>query len=149
LTDLASPKLELVFRERETRVYRNRLVLPRAFLVGDYRLAKTKQEAINFLFDQGLRLDQTAVLEMVVQLELPVKGENFTGKAEIKRYEANQVELEYEAGQPAILVLTDAYYPDWRARLDGELVSIYRADFNFRAIIVPEGRHQVVFSYGD
>jgi uncharacterized membrane protein YfhO len=43
--------------------------------------------------------------------------------------------------------LTDAYYPGWRAYLDGEQTPMYRADYLFRAVALPPGRHLVQFRY--
>ncbi len=45
------------------------------------------------------------------------------------------------------LVLADIWYPGWRARIDGEWVKIYKANYAFRALEIPPGRHDVVFVY--
>jgi len=44
-------------------------------------------------------------------------------------------------------VLTDAYYPGWRALVDGLETPIYRADLLFRAVYLPAGQHRVEFIY--
>lgn len=38
-------------------------------------------------------------------------------------------------------------YPGWVATIDNEPVPIYRANYTFRAVRVPEGEHRVVFRY--
>jgi len=45
------------------------------------------------------------------------------------------------------LILTDTYYPGWRACVDGEELSIIRANLLFRAISLSAGQHRVEFSY--
>ncbi len=45
------------------------------------------------------------------------------------------------------LVLTDTYYPGWKAYIDNKPVSITRFKDNFRAVEVPEGKHEVKFLY--
>ncbi len=51
LTNLDSDKLDLVFQEGETRVYENKSVFSRAFMVYDYQVASDKQGVINLLMD--------------------------------------------------------------------------------------------------
>jgi len=52
-----------------------------------------------------------------------------------------------EGGSGGELILTDSFYPGWRAWVDGEPVSIRRADEAFRGVLVPPGTHTVEFRY--
>jgi uncharacterized membrane protein YfhO len=45
------------------------------------------------------------------------------------------------------VLLTDTYYPGWKASLDGRPVQIHPTDYAFRGVIVPEGTHELVFEY--
>ena len=45
------------------------------------------------------------------------------------------------------LVLTDQYFPGWKAFVDGKETSIYKVDGLLRGVVVPEGRHMVEFKY--
>jgi uncharacterized membrane protein YfhO len=42
-----------------------------------------------------------------------------------------------------LLVLSEVYYPGWRAYADGEEVPIYRADHALRAVPLRAGHHRV------
>jgi len=46
-----------------------------------------------------------------------------------------------------ILFLSDTYYPGWKAYIDGRQTNIYRANYAFRAIVVPGGVHTGKFIY--
>ena len=46
-----------------------------------------------------------------------------------------------------ILVLSDNYYPGWKASVDEKETRIFRANYTFRAIELPDGEHIVRFSY--
>ena len=46
-----------------------------------------------------------------------------------------------------MLVLTDNYYPGWKAYLNGEPMDLFAADYVFRAVLVPPGEHRVSFRY--
>jgi hypothetical protein len=143
LTDLQADNLELVFQEGETHIYQNQTVLPRAFLVYDYRLVNNKQEAVNFLF--SLDLSKTVILEKDPGLALTNLAT--AGSVKINNYQPQEIELEVKTDEPGILVLTDSFYPGWRAFIDGQPTKILAADYHFRAIMVPTGKSKVVFEY--
>jgi uncharacterized membrane protein YfhO len=44
-------------------------------------------------------------------------------------------------------VLSDQYFPGWRATVDGAPASIVRANYAFRLVEVPRGRSVVEFRY--
>jgi uncharacterized membrane protein YfhO len=57
------------------------------------------------------------------------------------------VEIQVRTPEDAYLILTDAYYPGWQAAVNGQAVTIQRADVMFRAVRVPAGESTVVFEY--
>jgi uncharacterized membrane protein YfhO len=67
--------------------------------------------------------------------------------ATIKEYQPDRIVVEVEEGDPGYLVLTDIWYPGWQCTVDGEPAALYRANYLFRATPVPEGRHQMVFTF--
>jgi uncharacterized membrane protein YfhO len=44
-------------------------------------------------------------------------------------------------------VLNDVWHPYWIAEVDGQEAPILRANVMFRAVAIPEGRHQVTFRF--
>ena len=62
-------------------------------------------------------------------------------------YAPEQVVLEAEAPEPAVLVLSDTFDPRWRAWDNGQPVPIVRADHALRAVFLAPGRHRVEFRY--
>ena len=125
-------------------VYENLLALPRATVVGRYKvvsppaaildsvkLGTSESAEITFLDrDPGLRLG-------------PVQG----ARAAIASYRMNEVVVDVETPGPALLRLADLWYPDWIATVDGHRVEILKADYLLRAVPVPAGRHRVVFRF--
>ena len=57
------------------------------------------------------------------------------------------VSLEARVTAPALLVLTDTFFPGWTATVDGVPVTIHRADHAFRGIELAPGIRRVVFRY--
>ena len=48
-----------------------------------------------------------------------------------------------ETDREAILVFSEVAYPGWRAAIDGQAAPLLTADYTFRAVRVPAGRHEV------
>jgi uncharacterized membrane protein YfhO len=44
-------------------------------------------------------------------------------------------------------VLSDSWYPGWKATVDQEAATIERANLAFRAVYVPQGTHTVRWTY--
>jgi hypothetical protein len=134
----------------EVDVYENRGVLPRAFVAGAAVVVRARQEALAVMRDPAFDPAMSVVLEASggsSRIVLPSAGPARAGEARISKYDAQEVEVEVAADRPGVLVLADAYYPGWEAELNGEPAAIYAADLAFRGVVVPAGRHRVVFHY--
>jgi uncharacterized membrane protein YfhO len=59
----------------------------------------------------------------------------------------NRLILQAKAIENSLLVLSDTYFPGWKAFVDGKETKIYRADYAFRAIPLKAGTHRVEFIY--
>ncbi len=69
------------------------------------------------------------------------------GEASIISYAPERVVIRVSSERPGFLVLKDAYYPGWRAAVDGEAVDVVPTNVLFRGVPVPAGESEVVFSY--
>lgn len=67
----------------------------------------------------------------------------------VKMANAHRWVIEVNAAQPAMLVVAQAYYPAWTARVDGKAVPIWKANWTFQALEVPAGPHEVTLQYED
>ncbi len=48
---------------------------------------------------------------------------------------------------PALLILSEPYYPGWQAIVDGQPAALLRADYILRAVPVPAGEHTVELTF--
>jgi uncharacterized membrane protein YfhO len=67
--------------------------------------------------------------------------------ADIREYGSTRVRVTTAADTAAYLVLTDTWFPGWRARVDGRDATLWRADHAFRAVWIPPGKHEVEFRF--
>ena len=141
--DLSGVRRILRAEGREAAVVRNDDALPRAYLVPGWQLADT-QRAFEHIRDGDFDFRAAALVE-----EDPgfPSAPGPLVAADITRYEPERVVVEARGEADSLLVLTDSYYPGWRASVDGEPVRVLRANGLYRAVRLPAGRHRVVFEY--
>ena len=127
----------------DVKIYENRDLHPRAYLVGSAQAATNTQEALDLLRNGG-DLEDSAVVEGGPALAHSAAPSD---RADLVGYLPERVEVHTHSAGPALLVLSDAYYPGWTATVDGQPTRIYPANVLFRGVYVPRGDHTVVFSY--
>jgi hypothetical protein len=133
----------------DMKLYTNRDPLPRAFMVQN-SLVRDDETALDALAQPQLALNQTVVLAPSAtarSLYRPDAGAPETSEVRVSSYEAERVVVDVNSQQPGYLVLLDAFYPGWKAEVDGVEVPIERADYFFRAVYLNSGQHTVVFRY--
>ena len=64
-------------------------------------------------------------------------------------FENQSVNADVEAAKPSLVVVSQTYYHDWRAYVDGQETPVLRANHAFQAIQVPPGRHHIRLAYED
>jgi hypothetical protein len=104
--------------------------------------AGTAEEAFAAVFQPMEKA--SVILEGVDSERLPRSA---TGTAKIVRDEPERIDIEVDSPTGGALVLADRMSPGWEAALDGDFTTSATADYLFRAVIVPPGKHQVVWNY--
>jgi hypothetical protein len=66
-----------------------------------------------------------------------------------KHFSASKNIIQVESPGPAMVFISQAYYHNWRARVDGQAVPLWRANYAFQAVEVPAGKHEVMLTYMD
>jgi len=59
----------------------------------------------------------------------------------------NRIVLDLQVETPAMLVVTDAWHPDWRATRDGRPAEVFRVNYLQRGIWCPAGEYRVIMSF--
>ncbi|HLC42604.1 MAG TPA: YfhO family protein, partial [Methylomirabilota bacterium] len=150
LNELAAEGIETVYQEGTVHIYADRRAFPRAFAlnaVEAVRDVKTARKAIlapDFNFRERLVVEQGTQLlpEWLVRPWAP----RFI-PLPIARYSDSVVELETDLDAPAMVVLTDSFYPGWVAYVDGKRRPLYRVNSIVRGVPVEAGSHRVSFRY--
>ncbi|MFC1711845.1 YfhO family protein [Patescibacteria group bacterium] len=148
LEDLSFPHLEKVFSEGETKVYKNNSLLPRAYMVDHFIAAKDDKEIFEFLLNPDFNASKSAVLYNkdleVLDFNL---GENvkLESQVEIVEFTAEKITINTNTNKKAVLVLSEVFYPSWQVLVDGKKQRIIPTNFLFRGVLVPKGKHQIIY----
>lgn len=122
--------------------YRNEQCLPRAFVMARAEPASSWQAAQARLAG-GHDPAQSALVEDGPALSGPSGWQ----RATIRDRSPNQLTVEAETAQPALLVLGEVWYPGWQATVDGIEQPIVRVNGLLRGVYLDPGTHNVVLRY--
>jgi hypothetical protein len=125
-------------------VYRIVDSLPRARLVG--KLKQIKEGTINELIDGTFN-----PLYSTIGLAKAEKNQNttpYSGKVDYIKYEKDStIRIVARTDRPAILVLSETFYPGWKVYVNGEEKEILRLDLLFQGLKLPLGKSVIVFKF--
>ncbi len=95
-------------------------------------MAKMKAEDIDY--------SRTALLEQDPGIPLTGSG---NGTATISAYDLNDLAVDVKTDVPGLLVLSEIWYPAWKAYIDGKPAELLPVNYSMRGVAVPAGEHKV------
>lgn len=131
-----------IYNDSNFEIFENKNVFSRAYLVGKYKVETDSEKILKLMFN-STNLRNEVILEEDPKLLL----DNASGSANILSYTPNKIEISTNSKGNSMLFLSDSYYKGWNAYVDNKKTKIYRADYTFRAVFVPKGKHEVIFKY--
>jgi hypothetical protein len=147
--DLLNVKYKTVTdeRARALAVARNETYFPRAFFLYQTHVVHGEAELVSYLKSPEFNHRTTAVLEKDPGFTLtPAPGEP-QWTARITGYENNKIDLDLSTDRDGFLVLSEIFYPGWKAYIDGNETEIFCADYNLRGMFISRGNHKAVVRF--
>jgi len=77
----------------------------------------------------------------------PVETCSAPDQVQLLEHAADRLSIRADMACDGMVVLSDAFYPGWRARVDHRLARIYEVNVAMRGVAVPRGRHTVIMRY--
>ena len=134
---------DMVMTDGDTRLLRLKNTMPRAWLVGSAQTADD-QQTLDAM--QNDAFDPRVMAYVADALTFPISG-GFADTVVFSRREPEHISLQVTAATDELLVMSEVYYPGWRAEVDGVETPILRADYAFRAVPVRAGLHHIEMIY--
>ncbi|MBD3284796.1 YfhO family protein [candidate division WOR-3 bacterium] len=136
-----------VYSNPRYAIYRNMSPCSRAWLCTEVEVISEDSRILQRLKEPGFDPRRTVVLEEKPEGWQASADTLPAGTVRITSYEPNSIEISADLEKPSVLVLSENWYPYYRAWVDGEERKVYRADYTLRAVPLEAGNHQVVFRF--
>jgi hypothetical protein len=144
--DLDGPGLERVYEEGEVKVYRVGDPLPRAWVVNQAVVANDAR-ALDLLNAEDFDPREAAILPPC-EAEITLPGGTDPGSAsQVIEASPGRLVLEVSPSIDGLLVVSQPFYPGWRANVDGKRVPLRRVDYTLQGVLLEAGSRRVELSY--
>jgi len=138
-------RFQPIWKNSGWTIFENSKAAPRFFLTHEVIPYNSMEEFENFLFSPEFNPSGTVLISS--QSQLPTMQSDPSKEIKLLRYDPTRVTFETKTQTPQLLYLSDADDGNWRASVDGMTSPIIRANWAFRAVLVPAGTHRVEFWY--
>ncbi len=142
-----SKDFKLLYKTSNWHIFEYKNVFPRAFLTNNFVVKNSDQDIVNQLFDSSYNPRHSVILEENPDQLQPGHSNDTLSSTEIVQYEPQKIQINTESKNDNFLFLSDNYYPGWKAFIDSKPTKIYRADYTFRSVFVPKGKHTIRMIY--
>jgi hypothetical protein len=140
------PETEVLYEEPKeldtTYLHRLDEYRPRAYIVHQVEVIEKDDRALERLREPEFDPQRVVILPHKPDLALPSQVEGKSSVVILNR-QPERLVLEADLAADGLLVLSEVYYPGWRAYANGEEVPIYQADHVLRAVPLRAGHHRV------
>jgi hypothetical protein len=128
-------------------IWENTAAWPRVKLIGAARVVPDVNIMFRIMNGKGFDPAKVALLESPPPLQLPESSTTDPGTVQVVTRTPNVVVVEADVKERAVLVLTDQYFPGWKAEVDGVSSEVFAVYSLFRGLVVEPGAHTIVFRY--
>ena len=144
-------KDEILLNNDSTKVTLSKYVdyYPRVFVVGKTIVLNNKTDLLGKLFSEDFDLFKEIIIEDQKKDvgNLPFEKKEINYKIKKLDYLSNKVKIAIELDNNGFLVLSDTYYPGWKAYIDNKETTIYKTDYILQSVFLEKGSHNVEFIY--
>lgn len=139
-------RFSLIYKQDGWKIFENKKALPRILLADSYKTFVSNKDFEKIFFDSNFNPAKTILLEEKLD-GFEASKSNKLNQVKLISYLPNEINIDVNTDVNKLLFLSDTYYPGWKAYVNGRETKIYRADYAFRAVVIPQGHTIVKFMY--
>ena len=139
-----------------TLIFKNPTPFPRAWLVGE-TIKMTDKEILTAIKTSGssyptnenggYNFDPRKIALLHADIDKTIKNFDENNNVIITKLEHGKFEMNIESESGGFLVVSENYYPGWKAEIDGVTTKVFRTNYSLLGIFVPQGDHIVKLNF--
>ncbi len=107
-----------------------------------------EEETLRALADPAIDFHKTIYLPLEAKSFITAQRQE-SARVVVRQFRACKIVLQAETPAPAMVAISQAWYHNWKAGIDGRDAPLWRANEAFQAVEVPAGRHEITLVYRD
>jgi hypothetical protein len=142
-------RFAVVYKEGSIAVFENKSVLPRAFVVPQRGIEVIPEAPaqLSRVKDPAFDPERQVVVSRPAAEDGGGTNEPFSGGVRLSESNNNSYAFQTRTSAPSVFVLSQIYYPGWRATIDGGEAIFQPVDFGLCGVTLPAGTHEVRFAF--
>ncbi|MEM7590634.1 MAG: YfhO family protein [Cyanobacteria bacterium P01_A01_bin.83] len=145
-----SSRWNLVENTGQASFYENLRAQPRVWLVPE--IIKLKPDEVlstiqSSKLPNGMTYEPSKTALVEANVNFTAQGFDPQATAEFFKLSETHLQIKTNSNSPAFLILSDVYYPGWRAKINSKTTQIFQTNYVLRGITLPQGANTVDFVY--
>lgn len=124
--------------------------LPKAFAVSHVQRVENSSQAVALMIEDDFDPSRVALVEdppseMSAWSDAPAMAPS--PPLRVSRPNSDQIVIDTTLSRPALVVVSEQFFPGWNARLDGAPTALIKVNAVLMGAVVPEGQHRLTLRY--
>lgn len=135
-SQIPNPKDYKLIYDKEMKIYENQKFIPRLHPVNQLVCASSNKQVLEKMISQKAEIKTLAIV-----YSKECKEKNFDStkiKIENQEFKDNQVTFTYQSNNESYIILSNVYYPGWKAKVNSKEFDLDKVNSTFQGLRLPK-----------
>ncbi len=142
--DIEIPYFIKLYDDSRLKIYKNQAAKERFIFYDKIKKFNNENEILEYLKQMDKETDEVFVIDNIKIDNDEIKNQY---SINILKYLPHKIELEINTVKKGLLFISNMFYPEWKAKVNGFKTKIYRANFAGMGILLEKGLNKVELYY--